>query len=92
MVSPPLNPNLTIQTYHRHNFTVRVEWKGSTLGADTYTISSDTSMETVPGSETPVVLTLSYNMVHTVTITATLCGDVSEAVTVNISQGQVHAV
>ena len=92
MVSPPLNPNLTIQTYHRHNFTVRVEWKDSTLGADTYTISSDTSMETVPGSETSVVLTLSYNMVHTVTITATLCGDVSEAVTVNISQGQVHAV
>ena len=89
MVSPPLNPNLTIQIYHRHNYTVRVEWEDSTLGADTYTISSDTSMETVPGNETSVILTLSYNMVHTVTITATLCGDVSEAVTVNITKGQV---
>ena len=93
MASPPLDPTWTIQTYHCHNFTVRVEWKDSTLGADTYNISSDTSsMEAVPGSETSVVLTLSYNMVHTVTITATLCGDVSEAVTVNISQGQVHAL
>ena len=87
MASPPLSPTSTIQTYHRHNFTVRMEWEDSTSGADTYTISSDTSMETVPGSETSAILTLSYNMVHTVTITATLCGDVSEAVTVNITKG-----
>ena len=93
IASPPLNPNSIIQTYHRHNFTVRVEWEDSTSGADTYTISSDTSsMETVPGSETSAVLTLSYNMVHTLTITATLCGDVSEAVTANITKGQVHAL
>ena len=93
MASPPLNPNSIIQTYHRHNFTVRVEWEDSTLGADTYTISSDTSMEStsVPGSETSVILTLSYNMVHTVNITATLCGDISEAMTANITKGQVHA-
>ena len=89
IVSPPLNPRSIVQTYHRHNFTVRVEWEDSTSGADTYTISSDTSMQTVPGSETSVVLTLSYNMVHTVTITATLCGNISEAVTVNITKGQV---
>ena len=90
MASPPLDPDSTIQTYHRHNFTVRVEWKDSTSGADTYTISSDTSIEeTVPGSETSAILTLSYNMVHTVTITATLCGDISEAATVNITKGQV---
>ena len=92
MASPPLNPRSIVQTYHRHTFTVRVEWEDSTLGADTYTISSDTPMETVPGSETSVVLTLSYNMVHTVIITATLCGDISEAVTVNIYKGQVHAL
>ena len=93
MASPPLNPDSTVQTYHRHNFTVRVEWEDSTSGADTYTISSDTPpMETIPGSETSVILTLSYNVVHTVTITATLCGDVSEAVTVNITKGQVHAL
>ena len=90
MASPPLNPRSIVQTYHRHNFTVRVEWEDSTSGADIYTISSDTaSMETVPGNETSAILTLSYNMVHTVTITATLCGDVSEAVTVNITIG-VH--
>ena len=93
MVSPPLNPRSIVQTYHRHNFTVRVEWEESTLGADTYTISSDaSSMETVPGSKTSAILILSYNMVHTVTITATLCGDVSEAVNVNITKGQVHAL
>ena len=92
MASPPLNPISIIQTYHRHNFTVRVEWGDNTSGADTYTISCDTSMEPVPGSETSVVLTLSYNMVHTVNITATLCGDVSEAATVNITKGQVHAL
>ena len=92
MVSPPLNPRSIVQCYHRHNFTVRVEWEDSTSGADTYTISSDTSMETVPGSKTSVILTLSYNMVHTVTITATLCGDVSEAVTVDIIKGQVRAL
>ena len=92
MASPPLDLNLTIQTYHHHNFTVRVEWEDSTSGADTYNISSDTSMETVPGSGTSAILILSYNMVHTVIITATLCGDVSEAVTVNIIKGQVHAV
>ena len=94
MASPPLNPNSTVQTYHRHTFTVRVEWEDSTLGADTYNISSDTSSmeETVPGSETSAILTLSYNMVHTVTITATLCGDVSEAATVDIIKGQVHAL
>ena len=91
MASPPLNPSSIIQTYHRHNFTVRVEWEDSTSGADTYIISSDTSMESVPGSETSAILTLSYNIVHIVTITATLCGDVSEAVTVNIYKGQVHA-
>ena len=90
MASPPLNPRSIVQTYHRHNFTVRVEWEDSTSGADIYTISSDTaSMETVPGNETSAILTLSYNMVHTVNITATLCGDVSEAVTVNITIG-VH--
>ena len=87
MPSPPLNPTSIIQTYHSHNFTVRVEWEDSTSGADTYTISSDTPMETVPGSETSVVLTLSYNMVHTVTITATLCGDISGAATVDIIKG-----
>ena len=92
MPSPPLNPRSIVQTYHRHNFTVRVEWEDSTSGADTYTISSDTSMETVPGSETSVVLTLSYNMVHTVIITATLCGNISEAATVDIIKGQVHAL
>ena len=94
MASPPLNPTSIIQTYHRHNFTVRVEWEDSTSGADTYmyTISSDTSpMETVPGNETSVVLTLSYNMVHTVTITTTLCNVTSEAATVDIIKGQVHA-
>ena len=91
MASPPLNPRSIVQTYHRHNFTVRVEWKDSTSGADTYNISSDTSMETVPGSETSVILTLSYNMENTVTITTTLCGDISETVNVNITKGQVHA-
>ena len=92
MASPPLNPRSIVQTYHRHTFTVRVEWEDSTSVADTYTISSDTSMETVPGSETSAILTISYNMVHTVTITATLCDDVSEAATVDIIKGQVHAL
>ena len=81
--------------YQQYSFTVAVEWTypDSDPTPDEFTVvvstsGSNSSTQTVPGNETSVALTLLYNVDYTVGITATLCGNTSEATMAgNLSEG-----
>ena len=91
-VSPPLNLTATVQMYGRDTFTVSVQWTypASSPQVDMYTVTAGgtSTILMLEGNETTFILTLSYNEVHTLSLTASLCAISSEEVTLNISEGK----
>ena len=89
-VSPPLNLTATVQIYGRDTFTVSVQWTYpvSSPQVDMYAVTADGTSTMIEGNETTFILKLSYNEVHTLSLTASLCAISSEEVTLNISEGK----
>ena len=89
-VSPPLNLTATVQMYGRDTFTVSVQWTYpvSSPQVDMYTVTADGTSTMLEGNETTLILTLSYNEVHTLSLTASLCNISSENITLNISESK----
>ena len=89
-VSPPLNLMATVQMYGRDTFTVCVQWTYpvSSPQVDMYTVTAGGTSTMLEGNETTFILTLSYNEVHTLSLTASLCAISSKEVTLNISEGK----
>ena len=81
--SPPRTPSYTVQQYGRDSVTLTVQWQppqydGGNSVSYTITVSPGFSPVTTSGTSVPV--TVSYNVVHTVSIVATNCNGSSSAV------------
>ena len=89
--SPPQQPVYSVLQYSLNNFTVAVQWESPAsdggVGIDSYTLTG--AGITVPLSNEPLMatLTLSYNEMHMVSITASNCAGESTATLVTIDEG-----
>jgi len=92
LISPPINVRFEIQSFQHNNFTVTVYWTYPHDNSEVDTVSLTVirnNSRAIPGNQSSVSLTLSYNKVNTVEIQATRCSVTSEAATLNISKGKV---
>ena len=81
--SPPRTLSSTVQQYGRDNVTLTVQWQPPQYdgGASVnYTITVSSGLSPVTTSGTSVTVTVSYNVIHTVSILATNCNGSSSAV------------
>ena len=90
--SPPWIPSYTVQQYGRDNVTLTVQWQppqydGGTPVNYTITVSPGLSpgLSPVTTSWTNVPVTVSYNVIHTVSIVATNCNGSSSAAMLSIA-------
>ena len=92
--TPLQNPEYSVLQYSLNDFTVSVEWESSAsdggVGIDNYTLTGAgiTAPLTVLSNEPLMaILTLSYNELHMVSITASNCAGESTASLVTIREG-----
>ena len=88
--SPPQTPSSTVQQYGRDSVTLMVQWEPPQYNGGApvnYTITVGPGVGTFTTSGTSVPLTVSYNMVQTVSIVATNCNGSSSPAMVTIRIG-----
>ena len=90
---PPQNPSYAVQQYGQSDVTLSVQWQspvydgGAPVDNYTITVTPGGSSDTIPGTST--LLTLSYNVMHTVNIVATNCNGSSNVVMETIRIGKL---
>ena len=96
--TPPQHPEYSVSQYSLDSFTVSVEWESPAsdggVGIDSYTLTGAgiTAPLTVLSNEPlTATLTLSYNEMHMVSITASNCAGESTASLVTIREGKSPA-
>ena len=85
--SPPRTPSSTVQQYRQYSVTLTVQWQPPQYDGGTpvnYTITVSPGLSPVTTSGTSVPVTVSYNVIHTVSIVATNCNGSSSTVIVTI--------
>ena len=86
--SPPQTPSYTVQQYGRDSVTLTVQWQPPQYdgGASVnYTITVSPGLSPVTISGTSVAVTVSYNVMHTVSVVATNCiGNSSAMITIPV--------
>ena len=83
----PQTPSSTVQQYGRDSVTLTVQWRPPQYdgGAPVnYTVTVSPGLSPVTTSGTSVLVTVPYNVIHTVSIVATNCNGSSSAVMVTI--------
>ena len=88
--SPPGTPSFTVQQYGRDSVTLTVQWQPPQYdgGAPVnYTITVNPGFSPVTTSGTSVPVTVSYNLIHTVSIVAINCNGTSSTVMLTIRIG-----
>ena len=92
--TPPQHPEYSVSQYSLDSFTVSVQWESPAsdggVGIDSYTLTGAgiTAPLTVLSNEPLMAnLTLSYNEMHMVSITASNCAGESTASLVTILEG-----
>ena len=91
--SPPQQPSYSVSQYRLNDFTVPVQWESPTsdggVDIDNYTLTgaASTTLTLLSNGPLMVILTLSYNEMHMVSITASSCAGESNASVVTIHEG-----
>jgi len=91
---PPCNPTYHIQQRGRGNVTISAQWEypeWMMMDSFTVTVTSFWSHTSIPGNIRSVTLTLNYNEVYTIEITATRCGNHSDPIVLRFVEGEQHA-
>ena len=91
--SPPQQPRYSVSQYQLNNFTVAVQWESPAsdggVDIDSYTLTGAgiTTLPVLSNEPLTATLTLSYNEMHMVRLTASNCAGESTASVVTIHEG-----